>query len=130
MPHTSERVSSVVLFGLKDRLDLDLTSQLLTQGIDVYSSPSTLDECVRLFVETRADVVFCASDPACYQALLELIKREKLAVQLIVVSRQPEISDWLKALEAGAADYCAPPFDNRQIQWMLDTAAKSKPLAA
>lgn len=131
MQQTSPRVSSVILFGLKDGLALDLQRQLLTQGVAVHSSSqSTLDECVRLFEQTHAGVVFCASDPDCYQALLGLIKKEKLALHLIVVSRQPETSDWLKALEAGATDYCAPPFDIRQIQWMLDGAAKPKTFAA
>ena len=31
-----------------------------------------------------------------------------------------ETQEWLDALEAGAADYCAAPFEPVQLRWLLD----------
>jgi DNA-binding NtrC family response regulator len=33
----------------------------------------------------------------------------------------PETSEWLDALEAGAFDYCAAPFDSQQFVRLLNT---------
>jgi len=43
-------------------------------------------------------------------------------VPVIVVSRVPEVSSWLHALEQGAADYCGAPFEARQIRWALNSS--------
>ncbi len=40
---------------------------------------------------------------------------------VVVVSRLPEVEGWLDALEDGAADYCAAPFEPVQLRWLLDT---------
>jgi hypothetical protein len=34
----------------------------------------------------------------------------------------PEVTDWLKALEHGAADYCGAPFEARQVRWLLNSS--------
>ena len=41
---------------------------------------------------------------------------------MIVVSRVPEVSGWLSALEQGAADYCGAPFEARQVRWALNSS--------
>ena len=41
---------------------------------------------------------------------------------VIVVSRLPEVSAWLQALEQGAADYCGAPFEARQVRWALNSS--------
>jgi DNA-binding response OmpR family regulator len=42
---------------------------------------------------------------------------------VIVVSRLPETDEWLDALEAGAADYCAAPFEIIHLRWLFETHA-------
>jgi DNA-binding response OmpR family regulator len=42
---------------------------------------------------------------------------------VIVVAAIPETAAWLDALEAGATDYCVPPFDMRQVRCLM--AAKT-----
>lgn len=38
---------------------------------------------------------------------------------LVVVTRLPDHSKWLDALEAGADDYCCLPLDRQQIGWLF-----------
>jgi hypothetical protein len=38
------------------------------------------------------------------------------------VSRLPEVSGWLQALEQGAADYCGAPFEPRHVRWALNSS--------
>ena len=38
---------------------------------------------------------------------------------LVVVTRIPNSSKWLEALEAGASDYCALPLQRQQVQWLI-----------
>jgi hypothetical protein len=42
-----------------------------------------------------------------------------------VVNRFPENGRWLDALEMGAADYCGAPFENVQINWLVNGALKA-----
>jgi DNA-binding NtrC family response regulator len=43
----------------------------------------------------------------------------------VVVSRHPEISDWLDSIEAGATDYCAAPFENAQVKWIVESSLRT-----
>ena len=38
-----------------------------------------------------------------------------------MVSRFPEVSEWLDAMDAGASDYCASPFEPAQVRWILES---------
>jgi DNA-binding response OmpR family regulator len=49
-------------------------------------------------------------------------QRSHPGVPVIVVSRVPEVSAWLHALEQGAADYCGAPFEARQVRWALNSS--------
>jgi DNA-binding NtrC family response regulator len=49
-------------------------------------------------------------------------KRSYPGVPVIAVSRLPEVSSWLRALEQGAADYCGAPFEARQVRWALNSS--------
>jgi DNA-binding response OmpR family regulator len=65
------------------------------------------------------DVVFCSHDKAVYSRLV----RQYAPVPVIIATRLPEMADWLDALETGAADYCAAPFEPTQLRWLMDTHA-------
>ena len=56
------------------------------------------------------------------EADLLSIQRSRPGVPVIVVSRVPEVSSWLHALELGAADYCGAPFEARQVRWALNSS--------
>ena len=65
------------------------------------------------------------------EADLAGIQRSHPGVPVIVVSRLPEVSAWLRVLELGAADYCGAPFEARQLRWALNSSlAPANHLAA
>jgi DNA-binding NtrC family response regulator len=106
-------------------LDESLAAQLRDATSDCapkfYSAHST-SECLAMAERLHADVVFCGSQPAEYRALLDAVKRRGLHLPVVVVSRLPEVSEWLDALDAGAVDYCAAPFEHQHMQWLIQTA--------
>ncbi len=121
--------SSVVLFGLGDVLDAELERALSDQKHVVHSQAFlTVAECVMLVEKFGADLVFCRAEPQGCTALLKALQQHKPGLPIIVVSHCPETSQWIDALEAGASDYCAPPFRPAEIRWMLEAA--KKPLQA
>lgn len=115
----------IVLFGLDDALASELRTVLAGGRQAVWAKPFlSARECLGVVEEVGADLVFCASDRERYLALLEAIGRHKPELPVVVVSRTPEVSEWLDAIEAGASDYCAAPFESSHIQWILDSTLK------
>ena len=123
--------SSVLLFGLGDFLDAELERALSDQKHIVHShSFLSVADCLELVERFGADLVFCRAEPQECSDLLKALKQRKPGLPVIVVSRCPEVSEWLDALEAGASDYCAPPFHAAEIRWMLQSTHKSPPAAS
>ena len=132
----SDSVSSVVLLGLADNLAPELRRALAGRQLDVCSvafpgpsspaDPSGAANLSDLLNGVDAEVVFCGAEPEQYTVVLEAIERQKPGVPLVVVSRQPDVSGWIEALEAGAWDYCAPPFDSTQMGWILESALRAR----
>jgi len=128
MTHKALTVSNIVLFGLSDSLTSEL-ERVLTQelGVKVYihrSAPGPYSP--NLLKSLHADAVFCTADPDCWHPLLEAMRLQQINLPVIVVSRAADTTQWLGALEAGAQDYCAPPFEAVQIRWILEAAAKPR----
>ncbi len=79
----------------------------------------------------EADLVFVSGEVRDYVAMLRALRKYHNAPAVVVVTRLPETSHWLDALEAGAADYCSAPFEPVQIRWILDSAlSRPKAIAA
>ena len=68
-----------------------------------------------------ADIVFAGGEPSQYLSLLRQVRSDLPALPFVVVTRLPETTAWLDALEAGATDYCSPPFESRQIHWLMES---------
>lgn len=66
------------------------------------------------------DVIFCPADVSNVRTLRSMSPESSI----IVASRMPEVNGWLDALDAGAVDYCAAPFETAQIRWMLESHAR------
>lgn len=111
---------NVLLYGLDPALADELTTVLATHNIRVIPDLDTA-ACVRDLLGCSADIIFCGSDQCGRASSLAAVSQARSDAPVVVVSRQPEVNDWLDALEAGAADYCAAPFDSRQIGWILDS---------
>lgn len=119
--------ATVVLFGMEAPLAVELGSVLEGQDQKVYSEPFvSAAECLTVVERVGADLVFCTSERDRYMSLLEAVGRHKPDLPVVIVSRTPEVSEWLDAIEAGASDYCAAPFETGQIKWILDSTLKHR----
>jgi len=117
--------AQIILFGLDKALASELQDVLAKQQQSVYSGPFRAPlECLGVVDELGADLIFCSSDRDRYLALLEAIGQYKPDLPVVVVSQTPEVSEWLDAIEAGASDYCAAPFEASHIRWILDSTLK------
>jgi DNA-binding NtrC family response regulator len=114
----------VLLFGLDPALADELRSILSHHDV-VESRAGSSSACASEIDEGSPDVVFCGSGRRCRETALRAVAISRPWTPVIVASRQPETSDWLDALEAGAADYCSAPFEKHQISWILDSTIKT-----
>lgn len=130
-PETTPK-ARIVLLGLEDSLATELGEVLARQGQAVYRVPFySGPDWLRAIHEVRADVVFCSSDRSRYLPLIEALHQvENNKLPIVVVSHSPEVSDWLDAMDAGASDYCAAPFEARQMRWILDSTLKDRNFTA
>jgi DNA-binding response OmpR family regulator len=71
--------------------------------------------------ESPVDIIFCGADVN----LVSELRSAKPEAPIVVVSRLPEVSDWLDSIEAGATDYCAAPFENAQVKWIVETSMRA-----
>ncbi|HWR53644.1 MAG TPA: response regulator [Bryobacteraceae bacterium] len=119
----------VVLLGLEEGLAAELGSVLKSQEHTVIAEPyHQPSECPRLLRKVGADIVFCPAERGRYLALLKALERDSEAPPpVIVVSRTPEVADWLDAMEAGASDYCTAPFEPTHIAWILQSNVRQEP---
>lgn len=111
---TANPPSEIFLAGLDQRVAADLGAYLRTRGLSVKScekldnlDPDQTSNCALAFCDIGQ------SD------LISMLRAVKMPV--VVVSRLPEVNDWLDAIEAGAADYCSAPIEREQIDWILES---------
>lgn len=100
--------------GLEQALAKQLESALRIQGCRAVEEPSS------------ADIVFCPP----HSQVLKPVLHQAGGRPVIAVSRLPETTLWLDALEAGATDYYAPPFEGHHIGLMLDRHCRRSSAAA
>ncbi|MGO9239355.1 MAG: hypothetical protein ACLQBJ_00975 [Bryobacteraceae bacterium] len=100
-----------ILFRLEEKLEAELAACLAAASCRVQ-------RCLAGSSAVSGDLVFCTTGPA-FHAAQAMFPH----LPVIVVSRLPETDEWLDALEAGAADYCAPPFEMVHLRWLIETHA-------
>jgi DNA-binding NtrC family response regulator len=121
----------ILLFGLDDALASELAGALVSQERQFASAPfHPTAGGMRRAIQPGIGLVFCPAETERYQLLLDFIRRERPELPVVVVSRRPEVSDWLDAIEAGAADYCSPPFESAQVRWIIENSLKYRHKAA
>ena len=74
------------------------------------------------------DIVFAGGEPTDCLRLLKRVRKLRPTMPFIVVTRFPQTSEWLDALEAGATDYFSTPIGTRQLHWMMERAHPPAPL--
>ena len=105
-------MAKILLVGLEITLADELRRVLTQLGQSVHTaalgSGAAEPGDIQLVFTSEADLVSS--------------QRSHPGVPVIVVSRVPEVSSWLHALEQGAADYCGAPFEARQVRWALNSS--------
>lgn len=105
----------ILLYRLPDDLANELRDALITSHI----VPAIEEETKLSAIQWDAfDLVFCPSSLIVLSSVLEAAKGKRPHV--IATSRLPESDEWIDALDLGAADYCAPPFEQPQLRWLID----------
>ena len=104
-------MAKILLVGLEHPLAAELADvlQQLGQSVQIAAIGNALETC-------DANLVFAAFDD------LGAVRRSRPDLPVVVVSRMPEVTAWLDALEQGATDYCGAPFEHRQVSWVLDSS--------
>ncbi len=121
----------IMLFALDNALASELAGVLAFDRRAFRSASfDPAAEGVKAAVRPGIGLIFCSADRPTYTLLLNLIKQEELDLPVVVVSRHPETDEWLDAIEAGASDYCSPPFETFQISWIIDSTLKYRHSAA
>ena len=99
----------VCLHNLAPELDQELSSVLRELSVDVVPAE-------------QASLAFCEPDS------LAATLRSHPGLPVIVVSPHSNVTEWLDALDGGAADYCSAPFELAHLGWIL--SSRQRPLAA
>lgn len=111
-------MARVVFIGLEEATADQIGQALTAQRHDIEYKQR--DAVMRdLF---GADIVFAGGDSEEYLPLLRRVREACPGLPFVVVTRLPEVVRWLDALEAGATDYCAAPFEMQQVQWVMESA--------
>jgi DNA-binding NtrC family response regulator len=109
-------MSRVVFLGLPDDVASSLGWVLRSQAHEVRFARSLQD-----VTSEEAEVAFVSGDSPEFHHNLTSLRKFAPDLPLVVVTRLPENSRWLDALEAGAKDYCGAPFEHVQMKWIMDT---------
>ncbi len=121
---TDTRVHAL-LFGVSE----DLAGELLRPLSELCSLIEHEKHHLTAPADSSAQVIFCGADTK----IVSKLRKANPDAFIVVVSRHPEVSDWLDSIEAGATDYCAAPFETAQVQWILESsmhAASQVPVSA
>jgi DNA-binding NtrC family response regulator len=109
-------MSRVILLGLPEDLAAALGCVLVEDSHEVKLSGSLQD--VR---RDEPEVVFVSADGPEFPDNVSWLRETEPDLPVVVVTRLPESSRWLDALEAGAKDYCGAPFEHVQMRWIMET---------
>jgi len=111
-------MANVLLLGLENGAARQIQRALQDENHRVVNKSVEASDTEIL----AADIVFASGDGKRYVALLKHVRERNPALPFVVVTRLPETSDWIDALEAGATDYCSAPFEPHQLRWLMDSA--------
>jgi DNA-binding response OmpR family regulator len=128
MPVNSIARSRILLVGLEPKLSSELSLVLLSEGHEVEQANCSA-KATELLRITRPHLIFCATDPSCFQPMRRALMGQA-DLPIVVVSRCPEVTEWLDAIEGGASDYCAAPFEAIQVRWILESNLRRSHSAA
>ena len=107
-----------ILLGLEPAVEMELTASLRSASFAVSHGAGSP-------VARGGGLVFCPRGAAFASA-----KAAFPDLPVVVVSRLPDTHEWLEALELGALDYIAAPFETIQMRWLWKAPNESLRTAA
>lgn len=118
--HT-EKFAKVLLYGLDDRLAEELNSALHGLAVTLRAeSAHDVSQCLDTRESPAPQLIFCSFENG-LESMLHAVSGHGRGVPVIAVSRHAEVHHWIDAIEAGAADYCAAPFESGHMRWLLQS---------
>ncbi len=120
---------SILIYNLDPQLTTELERSLAGGSVSVLFELDTR-RCADHLQEFSADLIFCASDAETFTSAKGAVSIAGRQASIVVVSRNPEVTEWLDAIEAGASDYCAAPFETKHIRWIVQSHAYRRHVAA
>lgn len=128
--HLPFRELNLLCVGLAPDLTQQIHDALQPNAVRAQRLSLELTEAQQLMSRAQVDVIFCSAEPRQARAVLKQAARECPGTPVIVVSREPEFQHWAEAMEQGAVDYCAAPFDRNELLWMIASHISCRQLAA
>jgi DNA-binding response OmpR family regulator len=119
-------MSRVTLFALPEDLERPLAQVLREEAHKVVRKLHLQD----LRLGPKSDALFLSADDPDFRATLSKLRESNPELPVIAVTRVPETTHWLDALDAGATDYCGAPFERIQIRWILNSVVRTERRAA
>jgi DNA-binding response OmpR family regulator len=110
-------MAKIYLIGIDQSIAHPLSRAIAAENHIVESKSKDLSAAEA----TTADVIFAGGENRAYLPLLQAVRSECPAMPFVVVTRLPDSSDWLDALDAGATDYLAAPIEQIQLRWILES---------
>ena len=110
-----------VLFDLTEDLRIELSGRLQSCAVSTETIERNQGSGIQAVIESRADIIFCSAEAN----VVGYLRTARPLDPIVVVSRHAEVTHWLDAIEAGATDYCAAPFETSQVKWILESAMRS-----
>jgi DNA-binding NtrC family response regulator len=122
MKYVSSSPIHALLFGLSEDLAGELLQPLARFCTNIQSVDGARDHHnLSTAGQSAPQIIFCGANTE----VVTKLRKSNPQAPIIVVSRHPEVSDWLDSIEAGATDYCAAPFETSQVQWIVETSMRS-----
>ncbi|HYI92056.1 MAG TPA: hypothetical protein VEX68_00800 [Bryobacteraceae bacterium] len=115
-----------LLFGLNEDLAGELKPSLARFCNSIQSADESRGHDNLFAAGSTSRIIFCGPRAS----VVTKLRAANPHAPIVVVSRHPEVSDWLDSIEAGATDYCAAPFETSQIQWIVETSMRSVRISA
>ena len=119
-------MSRVTLLGLPEDLAHSLAKVLRAESHQVVRKRYMQD----LEHGPRTEAVFVSGDDPEFCHTIASLREVRPNLSVVVVTRFPGARHWLDALDAGATDYCAAPFEREQVRWIMESLARAERRAA
>jgi DNA-binding NtrC family response regulator len=111
-------MAKILLLGL----DRDVAQKIETASLQVNHSVAIQPVLQAFDTYPDADLVFLSGDCKNYRETVRSLQARRETLPVVVVTNHADSAEWIDALEAGATNYCAAPFEPKPIQWILASA--------